>query len=129
MKEFDKECKRIAAAFGSNKVPAVNRQTMGRYLGYLREKITLPCQLTGSEDFYWEEFYVLGDGDPDEYEKLKETNPSYTDIFALVGFEDMIHDRYGILAKVKRIVGKNKKHFTVALDQLTCTNKPSDNEQ
>lgn len=129
MNDFEEQNKRIADAFGVDKVPRVNRETMERYLEYLRRKITLPCQLTGSEDFYWEEFYVLGPGDPVEYEKSKENNPSYTDTFALIGFEDIIHEPYGVLAKVKRIIGKNKKHFTVALDQLTCTNKSSDNAQ
>ncbi len=129
MDNFEEQNKRIAAVFGMDKVPRVNRKTMQLYLEHLRRKITLPCQLTGSEDFYWEEFYVLGPGDPVEYEKLKENKPSYTDTFALIGFEDIMHEHYGILAKVKRIIGKNKKHFTIALDQLTCTNKSSDNKQ
>jgi hypothetical protein len=96
---------------------------------YLGEKMTFPCDLTGIEDFDWEEYYVLGGGDPDEYEELKKTNPSYTDTFKLTGFKDLIHEQYGIVSKVKRIVGKNKKHFFIELDRLKCTDISSANHQ
>ena len=51
-------------------------ETARRYLEYLKKNIELPCLLTGSEDFLWEEKYVFGYGSKNEYENLKKTNPS-----------------------------------------------------
>jgi hypothetical protein len=40
-------------------------------MDYLKRNIEFPCQLTGIEDFPWEEYYVFGPGSKKEYEKLK----------------------------------------------------------
>ncbi len=49
--------------------------TARKYLKYLKSNIQLPCLLTGLEDFLWEERYVFGFGDEEEYEELKKTKP------------------------------------------------------
>ena len=38
---------------------------------HLKENLDLPCEVTGIEDFGWEEFYVFGPGSKKEYERLK----------------------------------------------------------
>jgi hypothetical protein len=48
--------------------------------------IVITCELTGIEDFRWEEFYILEPGDKKEYEELKKTKPSYQDVYKLVWF-------------------------------------------
>jgi hypothetical protein len=62
--------------------------------------------LTGIEDFSWEEPYVLGIFDQDEYDILKIKRASYTDHFKLIRLEDRIDDLHGILVKIRRIVDK-----------------------
>lgn len=54
---------------------------------YLSQHLALPCDVTGSEDFRWEEPYVLGVGDPTEYRRLCRRQPSYRDIFTLERIE------------------------------------------
>jgi hypothetical protein len=56
------------------------------------EHFKYPCILTGVEDFSWEESYVLGIFDQEEYVQLKKKRPSYTDHFKLVRLEDIIDD-------------------------------------
>ena len=127
--DFDTRIERVADILNSEKAPLVSRKTLIRYLEYLRKNVTLPCELTGIEDFLWEEFYVLGPGDPAEYEEEKKTKASYTDTFKLIDFEDYIDEYHGILVKTKRIIGVNKKHFTLGLDWLKCTDGKSKNHQ
>ena len=73
----------------------------------------------------WEEFYILGPGSKKEYEKLKKTNPSYTDRFELIRFEDETDLDEGILVTVKRI--SDQKEFIIPLRDLEVVDKKSDN--
>ena len=54
---------------------------------HLANTLQLPCDVTGIEDFRWEEFYVVGPGDKKEHEKLRRNQPSYEDIFELLAVE------------------------------------------
>ena len=78
-------------------------ETVKFYKDYLLKNIIYPCELTGIEDFSWEEFYLLGPGSKKEYNELKKVNPSYTDKFDLVSLEDEFDDYDGIIANVRRI--------------------------
>jgi hypothetical protein len=127
MSDFDEQKIRIFRVLGENKVPKVNGRTLRIYLAYLRKNLEFPCHLTGIEDFSWEERYVFGYGSKTEYEKLKKTQPSYTDTFELLGFDDEIDEGYGILVKVKRVADKRK--FTLPLADLEATDKQSKNYQ
>ena len=64
MTKLDKLRQRIASIFEMKDVPSVDIETLERYLDYLKKHLELPCQLTGIEDFPWEEFYVIGPGNP-----------------------------------------------------------------
>ena len=98
-------------------------QNASRYRNYLMENLALPIVVTGMEDFPWEEPYVIGGWSKHKYEKLKKTNPSYTDTFELLSlgppneFED-------IVAKVKRL--SDGKKFEIGLSWLCCTDEESE---
>ncbi len=57
------------------------------YCDYLKSRFQLPCEVKGSEDFNWEEPYVIGGWDKKEYDQLKKTQPSYRDCFELLGIK------------------------------------------
>ncbi|MDF0555458.1 hypothetical protein [Kamptonema sp. UHCC 0994] len=105
----------------------VSDKTLKKYLQYLKQNIKMPCHLTGQEDFLWEEEFVFGLGNKKEYEKLKKTRPSYTDIFNLLRFEDVISEESGILVEVQRIA--DKKKFILPLADLEANDENSPNSQ
>lgn len=110
----------------SNPDSSVNEDNLETYLLHLKKTIEYPCLLTGSEDFAWEEPYLLGGWDKKEYEKLKKTQPSYTDIFELIGFDETLEeDGRGLFVTVKRI--SDRKKFTLPLWDLKATDKQSGN--
>ncbi len=125
MADFEEQEQRIAKVLGKKAVPSVSHATLQKYLAYLKQAITLPCLLTGIEDFPWEERYVLGYGSKAEYERLKTTQPSYTDTYELVSFEDEEDDMRGLLVKVKR--KSDKKNFVLPLAELKAVDEQSKN--
>jgi hypothetical protein len=127
MSDFDQQEKRLAEIFGSKEAPDVTANTLKIYLTYLKGNIELPCSLTGIEDFSWEERYVFGYGSKAEYERLKKTRASYTDIFEFLDFDEEVDPNYGVLVDVKR-TSDNKK-FTLPLSDLEATDKQSTNYQ
>jgi len=105
--------------------PFKSIETIQHYKEYLSKSINYPCELTGIEDFDWEEFYLLGPGSECDYEKLKETNPSYTDKFDLISLQDKFEEWKGIIANVIRQTDKRK--FKIPLAELVPTDKKSKN--
>ena len=126
MTEIDKQDERISSIFGGE-IPNVAEESLATYLAYLKEPLELPCELTGIEDFDWEEYYVLGPGDQKEYERLKKTRPSYTDKYDLLSLADKVDGWVGILVNVKRV--SDKKKFTLPLAELEATDERSKNYQ
>jgi hypothetical protein len=123
MDKFEEQDKRIIAILGTKKLD-VTRKTLSTYLKYLKNQVETPCQLTGIEDFEWEEPYVFGFGSKREYHELKKTQPSYTDKFDLIDFIDDIDDEYdGIFVNVQRL--PDKKQFILPLADLKSTDKKS----
>lgn len=127
--KFDNEGyeNRIQAILGEGDAQHVSENSIIKYRKYLKAHLTLPCVLTGIEDFQWEEFYVFGPGSKNEYEELKKTRPSYTDEFELIGFDDEFDSREGILANVRRI--SDRKISPLPLGDLKAVDKKSDNHQ
>ncbi len=121
---FDTQMARDAKIFNQADPPEANTETLSRYKEFLEKHLSLPVQVRGIEDFDWEEFYVLGPGDKDEYEELKKTRPSYTDIFEVLGFSDHLNDMQGIFVNVRRI--SDKKKFVLPLAVLEGTEKKSE---
>lgn len=110
---MDEEEKRIKAILGEE--ISLTYKNSEIYMDYLNKSIERPCMVKGSQDFPWEERYVVGHWNPDEYEKLKKYNPSYTDEFELMDFIG-IDMRFDIIAKIKR--PKDGKIFKMGLSWL-----------
>ena len=127
MSDYDEHTNRLLVIFDSKKIPPVSDKSLKTYLKYLKSKIQMPCQLTGIEDFEWEEYYVFGPGSKKEYEQLKKTQPSYTDKYELIDFEDEVDEFYGVMVNVKRL--SDRKKFELPLADLEATNKKSDDYQ
>ena len=105
----------------------VSDESLKMFRSYLQENIVIPCELTGIEDFRWEEFYILGPGDKKEYEELKKTRPSYQDVYKFISFDDQIEGMEGLMVKVKRI--SDRKQFVLPLADMKATDKKSPNYQ
>ena len=81
---MDRDEARICKILGTKEVPEVTEENLLKYRQYILDHLDKKSVLTGREDFPWEEKYVIGPGSRSEYEKLKETNPSYTDEYELI---------------------------------------------
>ena len=126
----EQQDRRLADIFGTHTVPKVTEETLAIYLDYLKQHLEFPCQLTGIESrgcFAWEEVYIFGRRRPKEYAQRKQYQPSYTDTYTFLSFEEE-YDLYdGLAGKVKR--GSDSKRFVLPLANLKATEKPSNNAQ
>jgi len=127
MPKLDQQDQRLANIFGTKDIPAVDIETLERYLAYLKQHVTFPCQLTGIEDFDWEASYVISPGSQWEHERLRQTRPSYRDTYELLSFDDDMDPDSGIFVNVQRV--SDKKPFVLPLADLKATQKKSKNYQ
>lgn len=127
----DAQDRRIAAVLGDGEMDF--DEAVGIFCKHLKAKLRLPCEVTGIEDFSWEEPYVLGVWDEQEYERLKKTQPSYSDRFELL---EIAQDQYSewmlfpgedIAAHVRRT--SDGREFRLGLAELEATDKKSPNYQ
>ncbi len=105
----------------------VNPTNLKKYLKYLKQNLTIPCLVTGMEEFEWEEHYTMGPGSKKEYQKLKKTQPSYTDQFNLLKLDNKLDVEYGILAVLERTTDNQK--FTLPLADLETVVEDSINAE
>ncbi len=126
MTDYEAQEIRIEQILGEDNIN-VSDESLVMYRSYLQNNIIIPCELTGREDFRWEEYYILGPGDKKEYEELKKTRPSYKDVFTFMSFDEQIEDMPGLMVKVKRI--SDRKQFVLPLVDLKVTDKKSPNFQ
>ena len=108
---------RIASVFNTKEVPEVNKETLKIYQQYLLDNLDNKVVCVGTEDFPWEERYVIGGYDQQEYEKLKKTQLSYTDECQLINI--LLDDDYtdnDLIATVKRL--SDGKQFKIELSWL-----------
>ena len=124
---MDDQEKRIASIFGTDEVPKVSEETLGIYLRYINNNIDTTCEITGIEDFKWEEYYIIGPGSKREHEKLRKTRPSFMDTYKFIGIDDEPDEHYGILINLKRI--SDRKKFTLPLADLEVTDKNNNSYQ
>jgi hypothetical protein len=92
----------------------------------------LPCDVTGIEDFQWEEFFVLGPGNRADYKKLQQNRPSYRDIFELTSITlDSESEWCMVPDELKAHVHRKTdgKRFVLGLSELKATDKDSQNYQ
>lgn len=95
------------------------------YLEYLKKEIKLPCYVTGSDEFDWEEEYLFSSGRQQEYQKQKINNPSHQDTFEILSFVDEFDAEDGLKVEVRRV--SDDRLFTLVLADLQCTDEESDN--
>lgn len=128
----DAQDERIAAILGEIEDLDFD-ETIDTFYEYLKTNLSLPCEVTGIEDFRWEEIYVFGPGDKKEYDHLKKTQPSYTDQYELLGIDCeaksgwMLFWGEDIGADVRRI--SDGKKFLLGLSEFKVTDKKSENYQ
>ncbi len=91
-----------------------------RWRTHLLSRLPLPIRVTGIEDFPWEEPYIFGARDQNEYARMKKTRPSYTDTFDLIGIEGP-EDNDDLVARVRRIA--DRKVFQIGLSWLRTEDK------
>jgi len=110
----------IQEALGDNN--ARNEQNSLRFRKYLLSCLALPVKVAGREDFPWEEKYVIGGWDKQEYQELKKTNPSYKDEFELLNIEGEPDDRdHDLLGNIRRV--SDRKKFLMGLSWLEAADK------
>jgi len=104
-----------------------------KFYNHLSSSLELPDEVTGIEDFRWEEQYVLGPSKPKEYERLRKTQPSYQDTFELLSIEQGVISKWmlfggeDLAAHVRR--KSDGKKFCLGLAELEFTNAASKNYQ
>jgi hypothetical protein len=86
----------------------------------------LPCEVTGIEDFQWEEFYVFGPGNKMEYQKLRMNRPSYQDVFELTALVVDSDSEWSMFSDDLKAHVRRKadgKKFILGLSELKATNE------
>ena len=130
--DTDAQDKRIAAILGENENLDFD-EALKVFYEYLKSHLSLPCEVTGIEDFRWEEVYVFGHGDKKEYDRLKKTQPSYRDQYELLEIDCEAESGWMLFlaedmgAHVRRI--SDGKKFVLGLSELEATDKRSKNYQ
>ncbi len=130
-RDLDEQIERIDAIIGDSRERGGLEAAVRVYFEHLKKFLVLPCEVAGTEDFRWEEYYVFGPGDRAEYERLRKHRPSYTDRYQLIGIElDVISEWMmfagdDIAAHVKR--ESDNKEFTLGLAELKPVDKNSPN--
>lgn len=114
---------RLREVFGANTVPRVSRKALTEYQVYLVKHLSPGCLVTGREDFPWEEFYVDGPGDPEEYEELKKEKPSYSDRYRLMKILSQPSASNDLITLVERL--SDGKQFELELSWLEAVDNPS----
>ncbi len=127
-----RQYQRIESVLGGSEKLSFD-EMVDKLFAYLQGSLALPCEVTGIEDFDWEEYYVLGPGEPKEYERLKKQQPSYRDRFELLAIERgavsdwMLFGGEDIAARVRRKT--DGKEFYLGLSELKAVDRRSPNYQ
>ena len=131
MSKYDETMKRIENILGAE-FEGGFEDALPVLCEYLQKNLQFPFEVKGIEDFGWEEPYVIGDWDADEYKQLKKTQPSYSDKYDLLSVDADSYSEWlllseDLIANVKR--KSDKKKFKLGLAELKATDKKSQNYQ
>ena len=132
MTDYDVQEARIEAILGEDESLTFD-DAVAKFYEHIKRFIQLPCDVTGVEDFRWEEYYVLGPGIPIEYQKLRETQPSYRDIFELRSIENDVYSEWKLFHD-EILVGhvrrkSDGKEFYLGLTEIEPVDNKSVNYQ
>ena len=132
MSRMDAQDARIAAVVGDDDESNFG-DCVDKFCEFLKKSLQLPCDVTGIEDFRWEECYVIGPGDPKEHERLRQTQPSFQDTFELLAIEQDVFSEWmmfydeDIAGHVRR--KSDGKEFHLGLAELEAVDTKSRNYQ
>jgi hypothetical protein len=132
MSKLDKQDARIEAITGDDESASFN-ESVDKFYAHLTTALELPCDVTGVEDFGWEEFYVIGPGDPEEHAKLRQNQPSFEEIYELLAIEQDVESEWmmfhgeDLAAHVRR--KSDGKEFWLGLAEIKAVNQGSKNFQ
>ena len=132
MTRLDVQDARINQIIGGNDEAKCD-DCVRRFFDYLKSSLQLPCVVTGVEDFRWEEFYVIGPGDPQEHEELRKDQPSFKDVYELLDIENGIYSDWmmfageDVAAHVRR--KSDGREFQLGLAEIEAVDKESKNYQ
>jgi hypothetical protein len=130
--ETDEQFRRIDGVLGDSMERGL-KAAVQVYFQHLRNSLVLPCEVTGTEDFRWEEYYVIGPGKKAEHDHLRKQQPSYLDHYQLIGIELNVISKWmlfrgdDIAAHVERV--SDNKTFTLGLAELKVVDELSPNFQ
>jgi hypothetical protein len=129
MSKFDEQMKRCEVILG-DAAEGTQEECLQVFFKHLKANLELPCEVTGAEDFDWEEPYIFGGWSQQEYKRLKKTQPSYKDKYELLDIERGWRSEWmlfgeDIVAHVRR--KGDGKEFDLGLSELRVTNKKSPN--
>jgi hypothetical protein len=126
MKDWHEQEQRILAVIGD--VDIESDEAIRRWYNHLLSRLKLPCEVTGIEDFQWEEFYVLGPGNKAEYQNLRRNRPSYRDLFEITAIDIDSDSEWSMFADDLKAHVRRKsdeKKFILGLSELEATKKNS----
>jgi hypothetical protein len=131
MSKHDEQEKRWEAIVGDSP-GGTQEEAIDAYFKHLKSNLRLPCEVTGTEDFRWEEPYVIGGWSQQEYKRLKKAQPSYTDKYDLLDIEQAVYSEWmmfseDINAHVRR--KSDGREFDLGLAELRAMDKKSPNFQ
>jgi len=129
-RDFDAEETSIRSILGDAETDFARAREV--WLKHLNQHLSFPCELTGIEDFQWEEPYVIGGWDQREYKRLKKNQPSYSDKYELLSLDPEAISEWmmfgeDIAAKVRRI--SDGKEFILGLAELKACDRNSPNRE
>jgi hypothetical protein len=129
---MDAQWERVKAIIGDSETSTL-RDGIDAFYNHLLQALELPCEVTGVEDFRWEEPYVIGGIDPTGYQRLKKTQPSYRDRYELLAIDKDVSSEWMLFwdedigAHAKR--KSDGKEFWLGLSELKAVEKNSRNAQ
>ncbi|MBS0264911.1 MAG: hypothetical protein JSS02_23455 [Planctomycetes bacterium] len=99
----------------------------------MQRSLELPCEVTGVEDFGWEEPYIFGGFSRAEYDRLIKDQPSFQDRYELLEIDEEVSSEWMLYAgddlgaHVKR--KSDGKDFWLGLSELKAVEEASKNAQ
>ena len=132
MTKRDAQYARIEEIVGDDEEPT-SGDCLDKFHDHLASSLQLPCDVTGIEDFGWEEIYVIGPGDPEEYERLRKNQPSFEDKFELLEIKKDVYSQWMMFYDedlAGRVLRKSDgKEFHLGLAEIKAVDKKSKNYQ